>query len=394
MTTMSAAECGDWLLASLATAESGLAEWLDRLADFDGAQGWAADGQLSCVNWLMWRGRMSRSSAYERVQVAQQMRRRPALGDALRSGRVSYSAARAMARMVDPDPEVDEAVMAAAEAGTVRDVERIVGAYLRHLDQHRQPSDPARRRGMRVRPNYDGTQTIEITLEDLEVADFMGTLDAFVTLAEETSGQEETGDESARADDKVAAAGGGQRSWQQQRANAVMDMARTAIKHAGEGQACGDDRFLVHVVSTASGVTLLDGTPLDERAASRLVCDSSATELLLGPEWEPLAMGRKTRTWTTAQRRAVMIRDRGRCRFPGCQSQRYLHVHHHRWWARGGPTDVSNAYIACSAHHHLVHSGWAVTGDANRELTFHRPDGSILGTSRSGLHTASNLAAD
>jgi hypothetical protein len=129
-------------------------------------------------------------------------------------------------------------------------------------------------------------------------------------------------------------------------------------------------------------MTLLDGTPLDERAAARIACDSSSTALLLGPGWEPLAMGRKTRTWTTAQRRAVMIRDGGRCRFPGCQSGRYLEVHHHQWWGRGGPTDVSNGYVACSGHHTLVHSGWNVTGDANRELTFHRPDGSVLGSSR------------
>ena len=41
--------------------------------------------------------------------------------------------------------------------------------YQRHADQHRRPDEVAARRGVRVRPNYDGTDTIEITLEELEV---------------------------------------------------------------------------------------------------------------------------------------------------------------------------------------------------------------------------------
>ena len=391
MTTMSTVECGEWLLSSLATADSALAEWLDRLAEFDDGRGWAADGQLSCVDWLTWRGRLARSTAYERLQVAHQLRRRPILRDAFRAGRVSYSVARVMARMIDPDPEVDEAVVAAAEVGTVRDVERLVGAYMRHADQHRRPDHAAARRGVRVRPNYDGTATIELTLEDLEVADFMATIDAFVALsqAEDESaradGDEMAADSAEAVDESARADGEEPRPWQQKRADAVMDMARTAVKHAGDSPAGGDERFVVHVLAHEDGMTLLDGTPLDPDAAARLACDSSATRLLLGPDWEPLAMGRRTRSWTTAQRRAVIVRDGGRCRFPGCQSRRYLDLHHHRSWARGGPTNVSNGYLACSGHHALVHAGWTVTGDANKELTFHRPDGTILGATRPRL---------
>lgn len=70
---------------------------------------------------------MSRSTAYERLQVAHQMRRRPILRDALLDGRISYSAGRIIARMEHPTAEVDEAVVALAQSGSVRDVERIVG---------------------------------------------------------------------------------------------------------------------------------------------------------------------------------------------------------------------------------------------------------------------------
>ena len=187
----------------------------------------------------------------------------------------------------------------------------------------------------------------------------------------------ESAGQSARADIKP---------WSHRRADAFMDMCRTAIKHLDGGRACGDDRFLVHIVATAEGMTLLDGTPLDDATATRLVEDSSATTLLLSPGYEPLAMGRKTREWTVHQRRAVTIRDGGQCRFPGCRRRRYLHTHHHRWWRTGGPTDVAKGFLECSHHHRLIHdAGWQVEGEANRTLTFHRPDGSTLGSTTSGL---------
>ncbi len=52
----------------------------------------------------MWKGRMSRSAAFEKLQVAHQLRRRPVLREAFAAGRISYSAVQVMARMVDPDP--------------------------------------------------------------------------------------------------------------------------------------------------------------------------------------------------------------------------------------------------------------------------------------------------
>lgn len=391
--TMSAVERGRWLIESLVESESALAGWLVALAEFDRDQGWAADGQLSCADWLMWRAGMSRSTAYERLQVAHALTVRPVVREALRSGRISYSVARLMARMERPAGEVDEAVVAVAETGTVRDVERLVRLYLRHMEQDRRPPDRSGRRRVCVRSGYDGTATIEITLDEIEVADFMAALDAFTAPPAPAEPKSEAPgssadsrpsptDQSARADDPAGGpAGAPLVTWSEVQADAVMEMVRTAVSNAGGDRATGEDRYLVHVVSHGGGMELLDGTVLDRNAAARIACDSSSVEILLGPEWEPLAMGRRSRTWTTAQRRAAMMRDGGACRFPGC-ARRHVDLHHHRWWARGGPTDVSNGYLACPRHHTLIHGGWTVEGDPNRELTFHRPDGSVLGSTR------------
>lgn len=391
---MSTVESGDWLVTNLAEMERRESAWLDVLAEFDLAQGWAADGQLSCVDWLMWKARMARATAFEKLLVAHQLRRRPILREAFAEGRVSYSSVRVIARMEDPDPEVDRAMVELAESGTVRDVERAAAAYRRHADQHRAPGAAMARRGMRVRPNGDRTSTVEVTLSDVEVEEVIACVQAFFDeRLGESAGEDELDepvDESARADSAGGAVDESARadctsgmvteqgSWANRTADAFMEMVRTGLAHVRDGQAAGDDRYMVHVIASLEGMVSVDGEVIDAATAERIGCDSAQVVHVLGPGFEPVAIGRKTREWTTAQRRAARVRDGGRCRFPGCY-RRVVDLHHCRWWTRSGPTDISNGILCCPRHHTLLHSGYDTSGDANRELVFHRPDGRVLG---------------
>ena len=170
-------------------------------------------------------------------------------------------------------------------------------------------------------------------------------------------------------------------SWAGRLADAALALARTGLAHTNQGAAAGDDRYMIHIVQHADGMTLLDGAPLDRATAERISCDASPVTHFLGPEWEPLALGRKTKYWNTAQRRALRVRDGGVCRWPGCW-RRVTDVHHHHHWEHGGSTDVSNGYLCCPRHHSMIHEGgYFVTGDPNRTLTFHRPDGTVIGAS-------------
>jgi hypothetical protein len=370
-----------WLLDRLSEMDTFQATWLMALAEFDAHGGWATDGALSCVDWLTYRGRMSRSSAYEKQQIARALRARPVLARAYLEGRISYSAVRAMTRMRDPDPEVDEAIIAVGEAGTVADVERLVRTYRRYHDQDLPPSEIMKRRGVEVRDNQDGTHTVSITLTELEAVEVMTAIDAVIHA------------ESAAADAADAPANAGQeaeqsaaadiRTWPNRRADALMDLVRAGLAHQSS-ESGGGDRYLVHVIRHAGEVALLDGTPLDAATAARLSCDSAAVEVLLGPGWEPVAVGRKTREWTTAQRRAARVRDGGTCRFPGCHRRR-ADLHHKEHWTNGGPTSLDNGFLLCDRHHTLVHAGFDVGGDPNGELTFYRPDGTPIGTSPTAL---------
>ena len=56
-------------------------------------------------------------------------------------------------------------------------------------------------------------------------------------------------------------------------------------------------------------------------------------------ESEPLDIGRRTKVWTTAQRRAIIVRDHGRCRWPNCW-RRTCDIHHVVWYDEGGVTAV------------------------------------------------------
>ena len=108
---------GEWLITQRTTIDQGEAGWLRVLADFDGDQRWALDGQLSCVSWLVWRTGMSRGTAFEKVRIAHELHRRPQIDTAFQAGDISYSAVRAITRLDRPDPEVDAALIELARVG-------------------------------------------------------------------------------------------------------------------------------------------------------------------------------------------------------------------------------------------------------------------------------------
>lgn len=373
---------GAWLLAHHWEMEQGEAVWLDMLADFDQTQGWYRDGQLSCVEWLMFQTKMSRPTAFEKLRIAHELRRRPVLADAYRAGRVSYSAVRVLTRLQDPDPDVDRTLIKVAESGTMADVERVARLYRLHAEQHCPPRDPGTLRSLHVRPMGDGTSRVEITLTEVEAAELTAALRAGLDLSyrdNRATGPVDNPVEESPAgdwtDDRYVTFHEPSR-----RADAFMDLVHVALAHLDDGRAAGDDRYLVHLVTVADGTTTLaDGTPLDQQTAGRVACDSATVTHHHDTAGEPLFLGRKTRTWNHAQRRAALVRDGGHCRFPGC-SRRVADLHHQQYWSQGGPTNIDNGFLVCPHHHTLLHHGYRATGSPNHLLSFYRPDGLLVGT--------------
>jgi hypothetical protein len=252
---------GQWLIEQRGALDRAEAVWLERLARFDREGQWAADGQLSAVSWLVWRANMARSTAFDKVRVARELDRRPIVARAFRAGRLSYSAVRALTRLERPDPGVDDALVDLAESGqaSIVDLERVVRAYHLYADQERPPPDEAERsRDVRIVPSPHGGGQIVVTVGDVELEEFRAGLQAFL----DRRNRPPAGDESSAEDGLEAPLEAVDRAAR--RAGAFMDLVRTALHHADGGQAAGDDRYLVHLVTRRgfAGMTTLDGRPL------------------------------------------------------------------------------------------------------------------------------------
>ena len=323
---------------------------------------------------------MARSTAFEKLRVAHELRRRPIVAEAFRAGQLSYSAARALTRMDRPDPEVDQAIVDAVADGRIAltDVDKLVRFYRLYGDQERPPADEApRHRDVRIVRGDEGSGQVTITLADTEAEEFAAALQAFVDLRYRPVDESPAEELQEEAPLEQASPG-------EERAGALMDMVHVALAHADGGHAAGDDRYMVHLVRTAAAVTFADGRPLEPGEAGRIACDCATVAHTVGAGGEPLELGRRTREWSTAQRRAIAVRDGGHCRFVGCQN-RFYDIHHIRTWEAGGPTDVTNGCCQCRRHHRMLHHGYRVEGDPSHEMRFYRPDGSYIGSTHPTL---------
>jgi hypothetical protein len=169
------------------------------------------------------------------------------------------------------------------------------------------------------------------------------------------------------------------------RADALVALARAEL--SGDQSAhCGSDpvEVTVHVdVETLAADQIGDrcelagGPAVAPETARRLGCDAGIVRII-ERDGKPLSVGRRTRSVPSALKRALADRD-PRCRFPGCNHQRYLHAHHIHHWARGGPTNFANLVHLCSHHHRLVHEGgFTAQHTAAGGVRFCRPDGRTI----------------
>ncbi len=121
------------------------ARFLSLVARFDRIEGWVPQGCSSCAHWLTLKCGIGTVAAREKVRVARALESLPAITDAFREGRISYSKVRAMTRVATPENET--ILLQIALHGTATHVERIVRQYRRverleeaaqALEQHRQ----------------------------------------------------------------------------------------------------------------------------------------------------------------------------------------------------------------------------------------------------------------
>lgn len=95
--------------------------------------------------------------------------------------------------------------------------------------------------------------------------------------------------------------------------------------------------------------------PIPRSELERLACEAEIFGVLFSGDGQPLWHGRRLRTVSPQQWRALLARDRG-CVLcsagPG-----YCHAHHIVAWTAParGPTDIDNLVLVCNRHHRLIH---------------------------------------
>ncbi len=104
--------------------------------------------------------------------------------------------------------------------------------------------------------------------------------------------------------------------------------------------------------------------PIARSELERLGCDADLQALLVDTRGEPLWLGRRRRSASPAQLKALVARDRG-CVMCGA-SPHFCHAHHIVPWQNGGLTDIDNLVLVCLQDHNKIH---------DRQLRLHRQPG-------------------
>ena len=142
---------------------------------------------------------------------------------------------------------------------------------------------------------------------------------------------------------------------------ALIPLADLAAPHTGHGAA-----------------TTGFGARISAARARMLACDGGITRIVIGPESQPLEMGRTHRVVPPHLRRATEVRDR-HCVFAGCDApSHWCDVHHRLHWIDGGETSLQNSALLCERHHTKVHHGFRVERQPDGRWRTWRPDGTEI----------------
>jgi Domain of unknown function (DUF222) len=362
---------------------AGTYRFLQLLAEFDERDGWEGPGLRSCAHWLNWRVGLSLRTAREHLRVAHALRGLPETSAAFAAGRVSYAKVRALTRIATADSE--HGLLSIALHGTASQVESAVAAARAGMD----PRPAAARRGMRWSRTGDGSLVVSLRIPAAEGAQLVAAVEALLAEDADADTDAAVGDGSAEPRPEPEQAPGTVADpIAARRLDALLDLVTgrrqtpetTMVVHL---RAVADEEA-ADVATDAEAVcrpaAWIEGGPvIHPTVAARLTCTAAVQALLADRRGNPLYLGRRRRTVSPAQLRALRIRDRDRCVFPGCTATRHLQAHHLRWWRYGGSTDLDNLALVCTFHHTLVHEqGYQQVAEQDGRFTATCPDGTPI----------------
>lgn len=147
-----AAGTAEEIIALTELIDHAQAALVERVAEFDAAQGWEADGAYSFACWLRARADVSRSDASRLHRLARTLRTMPATAEAVGEGKLSLAKARVLAEVINPRTrdrfDEQERFLIDQLQGLDLDAAKTVARYWKRLadPDGPDPSDPSRNR--------------------------------------------------------------------------------------------------------------------------------------------------------------------------------------------------------------------------------------------------------
>jgi hypothetical protein len=350
-------ECLDGLFRQKAAVEGDIVVLLGEVGR---RQAYRDEGATSTEHWAVERFGVSTSTARALTRLGERAWDIPHLVGSLCAGDLSLDKVRAVADVATP--ETDRDLRDQARECTVRQLADVArSSVARKSAAGRSEHD---RRFLRFNDTF---RTMTVQLPPESFAETRACLEA-------------------RTRDVPS---DGETPWDQRLCDAFLELIRSANSGASDPAAAASPYFVV--VHVPLGALVDDAGESSDLAAElehdglisaetvrQIACDATIAVGVDDDVGHTMYEGRARRDPTPAQRREVMRRDR-HCRFPGCTNLTFTNIHHVVPWKPRGRTDLDNLALLCMHHHHVVHSsGWAMTGNANEELTFTTPKGRVM----------------
>jgi len=326
------------------------AVWLRHVAELETRHTYLTQGYTSLAAWIADRCRVAWGRARHVIGVARSLSEMPKTQEAFTAGDVSLVAVRQLVKGRSRNTELfardEEVLVDAARDLSPRDFSKALAYWVDAADAVAAAADAeelyARRR-----------LHLSATFQDMVAVD--GELDPesgqVVTTAVAALVDSWNRDTS---DDRTAA---------QRRCDALVEICRYYLDYADTPVTGGEKPHislivdLERVLNGEGRSEYTDGTVITRDNALRLLCDCSISRIITKGASEVLDVGRRTRTVTAAQRRALAIMY-PTCQWPGCDRKfKWCDIHHEIPWVEGGRTDLQHLGPYCRPHHICKHQG-------------------------------------
>ncbi|MGY1804841.1 DUF222 domain-containing protein [Blastococcus sp. SYSU D00922] len=340
------------------------------------------DGLVSMRSWLRGHLRLSAREAARLVGNGRALEQLPAVAAVAAAGAVTAEQVAVLAPVAAVEvqaeavgqgidlAEVDRTLADVASTQPHAALSRVVRHVLSRLDPDGAEPDPTEGRLLSIARHDDGSVSGRFELDAVGGEKFCAALESIVQ-ADRPAGDlrtraQQQGDALVQLADTALAAGG-------------LPVLRTVKPHVVVTIPLAD---LADPSTGPAAATTGFGATISAARARWLACDGSISRIVIGPEDQPLELGRTKRVVPPHLRRAVEHRDRT-CVFTGCDApSHWCDVHHLVHWIHGGDTDLDNSALLCERHHTKVHHGFSVERQPDGRWRTWRPDGTeiLIGT--------------